>query len=84
MIEQLRAARAPGERVYLAVPDAIGDDLLAALRGSLKQHGLQKVEVLTFPESTLKNNFTRLKAGLALASGVTLVVADQVMEVHDD
>jgi hypothetical protein len=84
MIEQLRAAMAPGERVYLAVPDAIGDDLLAALRRSLGRRGLRKVEVLTFSESKLKSNFTRLKAGLALASGVTLAMADQVVEVNDD
>jgi hypothetical protein len=84
MMEQLRAAMAPGERVYLAVPDSIGDDLLVALRRSLGEHRLGKVEVVTFSESKLKNNFTKLKAGLAIASGVTLAIADQAMEVDDD
>jgi hypothetical protein len=84
MLEQLRAAIAPGERVYLAVPDSIGDDLLTALRRSLKKHGLGKVGVLTFSERKLKDNFTKLRAGLALASGVTLAMADQITEVDDD
>jgi hypothetical protein len=83
MIEQLRAARAPGERVYLAVPDAIGE-LIGVLKASLRKHGLDKVDVVTFSESKLKSNFTRLKAGLALAPGVTLVMADQFAEVDDD
>jgi hypothetical protein len=83
MIEQLRAAMGPGERVYLAVPDAIGD-LLDPLRDALGKHDLVKVEVLTFSESKLKNNFTKLKAGLALASGVTLVAADQLVGDHEE
>jgi hypothetical protein len=83
MVEQLRAAMTPGERVYLAVPDSIGDVLLVALRRSLENHRLV-VDVLTFSERKLKSNFTRLRAGLALTAGVTLVMADQVAEDHDD
>jgi hypothetical protein len=65
------------------VPDAIGD-LLGPLRESLRRRGLDKIDVLTFSESKLKNNFTRLKAGLALASGVTLAMADDLVEDHED
>jgi hypothetical protein len=83
MIDQLQAAGAPGEHVYLAVPDAIGD-LVGALERAWPKFRLRDVTVLTFPESKLKNNFTRLKAGLALASGVSLAMADQLAEVHDD
>jgi hypothetical protein len=82
MIEQLEAAGATGERVYLAVSDVISD-LAPGLRGILKSRGLD-LTVITFPESKLKNAMTRLKVGLGLTAGVALVTADQIMETYDE
>jgi hypothetical protein len=45
MIEQLRAAEATGDDVYLVVPDSIGD-MLAELIKDLGDHRLDKVRVI--------------------------------------
>jgi hypothetical protein len=82
MIEQLEAAGATGERVYLAVSDAISD-LVPKLKDALEKHGLV-LSVITFPESKLRSAFTKLKAGLGLTAGVALVAADQIAEVYDE
>ncbi len=76
MIEQLQAARATGRAVYLAVPDAIGEDV-GRLRHLLDQHHLKGVKITPFPETKLQRVAAKLRAGLALASGVALAITDQ-------
>jgi hypothetical protein len=82
MLEQIEAAGATGERVYLAVSDVIGD-LVPKLKGALEKRGLV-LTVITFPESKLKSAITKLRAGLALTAGVALVTADQIVGVYDE
>jgi hypothetical protein len=82
-IEQLQAAKATGEPVYLAVPDAIGDDI-KRLQHLLRIKGLDAVTVLTFPESKLKEATAKLRSGLALSGAVALVTADQIAEIDDE
>lgn len=83
MIAQLRAARATGVPVYLAVLDVIGNRL-ADLRRLLDCHGLDDVTVLTFPESKFEKTFETLRAGLRIPAGVTPALADQITEVDDE
>jgi hypothetical protein len=83
MLEQLQAAKATGEPVYLAVPDVIGDEI-GRLRRLLRNKQLDDVTVFTFAESKLKEAASKLRTGLALAGGVALVTADQIAEVDDD
>jgi hypothetical protein len=83
MIEQLQAAKATGEPVYLAVSDAIGDDI-RRLQHLLRTKGLDAVTAFTFPESKLKEAAARLRTGLALAGGVALVTADQIAGINDE
>jgi hypothetical protein len=82
MVEQLRAAKATGEPVYLAVPDSIGDTF-SKLKQLLDDNELTGITVITFPESKLRSIFSKLRAGLGLAAGVALVTADQIMEAYD-
>ncbi len=83
MTEQLKAAKASGEPVYLAVSDAIGDGI-EMLRELLARDGLADTTVFTFPESKLKETAATLRTGLGLAAGVALVTADDLAEVEDD
>jgi hypothetical protein len=83
MLEQLEAAKATDEPVYLAVSDAIGDEL-KRLKKLLKDRDLEDVVVFTFPESKLKEAAAKLRTGLALAGGVALVTADQIAEADDE
>ena len=83
MIEQLQAARATKDAVYLAVPDTIGEDL-RRLRSLLDDQGLEAVTIIQFPEAKLQRVAAKLRASLMLASGVALAITDQIAEVHDE
>jgi hypothetical protein len=83
LIEQLRAAKATGSEVYLAVPDSIGSSL-ASLETLLRDLRLDKVRVIRFSESKLKNTISKLRLELGLAAGVGLVSADQLVEIDDE
>jgi hypothetical protein len=83
MIEQLQAARATKQSVYLAVPDTIGEDL-GRLRRLLDRHQLEAVKIIQFPEAKLQGVAAKLRASLVLASGVALAITDQVAEAHDE
>jgi hypothetical protein len=91
MLEQLKAADAAGaasaagamkQRVYLAVPDSIGDHL-ESLKQLLRDNQLEEVTVFTFPESKLKQTIASLRAGLGLGASLVLVLTDQ-MEAYDE
>jgi len=84
MVEQLEAAKQTGEAVYLAVSDAIGAER-DRLRVLLDRHGLEEVDVLTFPEGKLRDASARLRKGLGMgAAGLTLVTADDLAEHTDE
>lgn len=83
MIEQLHAAESTGKAVYLAVSDAVGEDL-GRLRQLLDANKLQVVNIFTFPESKLQRAAAKLRSGLALASGVALATAEQVAEAYNE
>jgi hypothetical protein len=63
--------------VYLAISDAIGDDIVA-LRAFLRGKDLGDVKVLTFAESKLKEVSRTLRKGLGLTAGAATVAADQM------
>jgi len=83
MVEQLKAAKSTGQRVYLAVSDAIGD-LQSQLGVLLSRQGLSDVTVLTFSEAKLGGVSRTLRKGLGLAGGVALVTADQIAKEEVD
>jgi hypothetical protein len=83
MVEQLRAAKSTGQRVYLAVSDAIGE-LKPQLEALLSRQGLSDVTVLTFPEGRLGEVSHTLRKGLGMAGGAALVTADQIAEEEID
>jgi hypothetical protein len=76
LVDQLRAAKSTGQPVYLAISDAIGDDIVA-LRAFLRAKDLGDVKVLTFAESKLKEVSRTLRKGLGLTAGASTVAADQ-------
>lgn len=57
--KQLRAAESSGKRIYLAVTDALPEDLLADLKDFAKQRGV--TDVLTIKESEIKATANALK-----------------------
>jgi hypothetical protein len=84
MVEQLQAAKQTGDAVYLAVSDAIGTNK-TQLEKLLRQHGLGKVVVITFPESKLREASAKLRKGLVMgAAGLPLVTADDLAEYGDE
>jgi hypothetical protein len=83
MIAQLRAARATGVPVYLAVLDAI-EERLADLRRLLDYHELDDVTVMTFPQSKFESTFGTLRRGLSIPPIVTPALADRPVEVDDE
>ena len=83
VIKQLQAARATGRAVYIAVPDTIGENV-GRLRKLLDEHDLRAVKIIPFPEGKLQGVAAKLRAGLALASGVALAITDQAMESHEE
>jgi Domain of unknown function (DUF4157) len=84
MVEQLQAAKQTGEAVYLAVSDAIGAER-KRLKDLLEHHGLEEVNVITFPEGKLRDASARLRKGLGMgAAGLALVTADDLAEHTDE
>jgi hypothetical protein len=83
MLEQLRAAKATSEEIYLAVPDSIGPSL-KVLRQFLANQKLREIIVIPFSENKLKNTISKLRIEIGLAAGVALVSADQLIEVDDE
>ena len=84
MVEQLQAAKQTGEAVYLAVSDAIGAER-ERLKELLDYHGLDNVNVITFPEGKLRDASARLRKGLGMgAAGLALVTADDLAEHTDE
>ncbi len=81
MVDQLRAAKGTGEPVYLAVSDAIGADKVRLL-DQLADQGLADVEVITFPETKLKDAATKLREGMGIAAGVATAAADEIAKAE--
>jgi hypothetical protein len=66
------------------VSDAIGTNK-TQLEKLLRQHGLGKVVVITFPESKLREASAKLRKGLVMgAAGLPLVTADDLAEYGDE
>jgi len=82
-IEQLKAAKSTGHRVYLAVSDVIGESM-DLLKDQLERRQLANIVVVTFPETKLKAVSSTLRKGLGLVSGVALVTADQIDQIAEE
>ena len=80
MIEQLKAPRSTGQRVYLGVSDAIGSSK-RVLVDELANYGLDNITIILFPETKLKDVSNTLRKGLGLASGMALITADQIGQI---
>ena len=83
MLEQLKAAQATGQPVYLAVPDAIGTRL-KRLDEVLQRANIGRVKIVTFPEAKLVKIRGDLLKGLGLTTGVATVAADQLLKEEGD
>jgi hypothetical protein len=83
MVEQLKAAKSTGQRVYLGVSDAIGEHI-ELLRVELRQRALDAVVIVEFPETKLEGVASTLRKGLGFTAGVATVMADQVSEKASD
>lgn len=83
-LDRLNAAKSTGQAVYLSVSDAI-TSRIPQLRQLLAKHGIDDVEVVTFPETKLEGVSRTLRKGPGLAGGGALVTADQIAkEAADD
>jgi hypothetical protein len=80
MIEQLKAAKSTGQRVYLGVSDAIGANLDVLKDLLATQYRLPGITVITFPEIKRMEISSRLRKGLGLTAAVATVAADQIIK----
>jgi len=83
MIEQLKAAKSTGQRVYLGVSDTIGvnNELLV---DALSDAQLGDVTIVMVSETKLKEVSSTLRKGLAMSASTVMVAVDQIDKEDDD